>query len=323
MLDLISIGDIKLDTFVVLQKASLQCSLKLPECLLCLEYGKKIPVEAIDSQIAGSAPNVAVGISRMGRRAAVVSVMGNDGTHTLALQRMKEEKVDAQYIHVAKGKRSSFSVVMNYKGDKTILAAHEPYEYALPKLAPTKWVYVSELGTGYVALYKALIKYVRADHVHLGMNPGAVQIEERKSVLYELMKRTTLLFLNVEEARTLTRLPGSATIPQIVTAAWRLNRKIAVVTNGKQGAYGCDGKKMWFVPIFPGKFVEATGAGDSFATGVLGATMAGLPLTTALCWGAVNSASVIGAVGPQKGLLSATEIKKRLKAHPSFKIKEI
>lgn len=323
MLDLIAIGDVKLDTFVVLHEASLQCQIKLPECLLCLEYGKKIPVEAIDSQIAGSAPNVAVGISRLGHRTAVVSVMGNDGTYKLALERLAEEKVGSQYIKVAPGKRSSFSVVMNYKGEKTILAAHEPYVYKLPKLAPTKWIYMCELGTGYVSLYKELIKCVRADHVHLAMNPGAVQIEERKPVLYDLMKRTTILFLNVEEARTLTKLPGDAKIPQIVTAAWRLNRKIAVVTNGKGGAYGCDGKTMWFVPIFPGKLIEATGAGDSFATGVLGATMTGLPLKEALRWGAVNSASVISTVGPQKGLLSVKEIQRRLHAHPAFKAKEI
>ena len=323
MLDLISIGDIKLDTFVVLHEASLQCSLKMPECLICLEYGKKIPVEVIDSQIAGSAPNVAVGISRMGLKAAVVSVMGNDGTHKLALQRMHEEKVDAHYIAVEKGKRSSFSVVMNYKGEKTILAAHEPYVYKLPRLTPTKWIYVSELGTGYVSLYKALVKQIAADHVHLGINPGVVQIEERKPILYALMKRAAILFLNVEEARTLTKLQGSAKIPQIVTAAWRLNGKVAVVTDGPRGAYGCNGKTMWFAPCFPGKLVEATGAGDSFATGVLGATMQGLPLPEALRFGAVNAASVIGTVGPQAGLLSIIEIKRRLRAHPNFKVKEI
>ena len=60
MFDLIAIGDIKLDTFVLLDDASISCQLKMPECQLCLEYGAKIAVNVVDSQIAGTAPNVAL-----------------------------------------------------------------------------------------------------------------------------------------------------------------------------------------------------------------------------------------------------------------------
>lgn len=321
MYDCITIGDTKLDTFVVLHDASIQCHLKLPECQLCIEYGKKIPVEAIDSQIAGSAPNVAVGLARMRFRTSLLTVMGNDGTHRLAVERMREERVDARFIKTVKGLRSSFSVVLNYRGEKTILAAHEPYRYTLPSGATAKWMYVCEQGSGYEKLYKEISARIRADHVHLAMNPGEIQIEERKSVLYELMKRTTLLFVNVGEARALTRISASAKIASVVTAAWKLNSKTIVVTDGRNGAYGFDGQELLFAPVFPSKRVEATGAGDSFATGVLGATMRGLSLAEALRWGTVNAASVVAHVGPQAGLLSDTEIKKRLRAQPSFKIR--
>lgn len=323
MYNCVTIGDIKLDTFVVLHDASLQCSLKLPECYLCLEYGKKIPVQAIDSQVAGSAINVAVGLARMKEKTAVVSVMGKDGTRRMALERMKEEGVDSRYIVTDPKGRSSFSVVLNYKGDKTILAAHEPYHYRLPKFPKTSWVYVCELGTHYTDLYRRLVHELKVDHLKLAMNPGAVQIEEQKSVLYELMKKSELLFLNVGEARTLTKLRGSTKIPQILTAAWHLNRKQIVITDGKNGAYSFDGKEMLFVPVFPGKRVESTGAGDSFATGVLAAIFRDLPLREGLRWGAVNAASVVSTVGPQAGLLSHTEIQNRLKKHPTFKVKEI
>ena len=76
MYDLITIGDIKLDTFVVLDGNGQQCSLKMPEAKLCLDYGAKIDVQVVDSQIAGSAPNVAIGLARMKKKTAVLSVMG-------------------------------------------------------------------------------------------------------------------------------------------------------------------------------------------------------------------------------------------------------
>lgn len=319
MYDCISIGDIKLDTFVVIHEASLQCHLKLPECYLCIEYGKKIPVQAIDSQVAGSAINVAIGLARLKHDTAVVSVMGKDGTRRMALERMKEEDVDARYVMTDPKRGSSFSVVLNFKGEKTILAAHEPYNYRLPKLASAKWLYVCELGSGYRTLYQKITNSVKIDGVHLAVNPGAVQIEEGRPELYRLLATSSLIFLNVGEARALTKLKGSAKIAQILAAAWRLNRKQAVVTDGRNGAYSFDGEEMLYLPIFPGKRVESTGAGDSFATGVLGAILHKLPLREALRWGAVNSASVVGQVGPQAGLLSEREIKARLDARPSFK----
>jgi sugar/nucleoside kinase (ribokinase family) len=94
-----------------------------------------------------------------------------------------------------------------------------------------------------------------------------------------------------------------------------------VITDGKNGAYSFDGQELLHCPIFPGKLVEATGAGDAFATGYLGALMSGQLHDEALRWGAVNSASVIGKVGPTAGLLTATEIRTRLKKHPGFKTK--
>lgn len=319
MYDCIAIGDIKLDTFVVLHEASVQCSLKLPECLLCIEYGKKIPVQNIDSQIAGSAPNVAVGLARLGKRTAIVSVMGRDNTFDLARKRLADEHVSTRYIKGVLKHRSSFGVVIDYHGEKTILAAHEPFPYHLPKLPPTHWFYVAELGTGYVSLFQKLIKKLPTDHVKFALNPGAVQIEERKKVLYDLIKKTSILFVNVGEARTLTGLGGDRTIQELLAATWKLNHHVVVVTDGPHGAYACDGTSTLFLPIFPGKRIQSTGAGDSFATGVLGATLNGLPLAEALRWGAVNASSVVQHMGPQAGLLSERNIRSHLRCYPHFK----
>src|SRR3989338_10146076 len=104
MLDIITIGDIKLDTFVLLHDASLQCQLlkspihtsatpsnsplgrgRIEDCRLCLDYGAKIDVKVVDSQVAGSAPNVARGLARQKHKTAIVSVMGKDTTRPLAL----------------------------------------------------------------------------------------------------------------------------------------------------------------------------------------------------------------------------------------------
>ena len=315
---MITIGDIKLDTFVVLEDASVQCSLKMPECQLCLDYGKKIPVNIVDSQIAGSAPNVARGLARMKHKTAVVSVMGRDDTHELAMEVLAHEGVGTKFITTSTKAKSSYSVVLNYKGEKTILTSHVPRKYRLPNIDGPHWLYMSELGDGYEDLFRDLTRLVRREKILLGFNPGAVQIRDRKKVLFDLIKVTHLLVLNLHEAYTLTK-GKTYEIHSLLRDLYRLGAEVVIITNGKEGAHAFDGQTVYFCPVFPAKTVESTGVGDAFSTGVIGALMAKLTLPEALRWGAVNAASVVSFVGPSKGLLSANQIKKRLKERPSFK----
>ena len=323
MFNLITIGDIKLDTFVVLNDASLQCQLKLPECQLCLDYGGKIVVEVVDSQIAGTAPNIAVGISRMGFKTAVISNMGQDGTRKLSIEKLTKEKVSTRYIRSIKGARSAYSVVLNYKGEKTLLTSHNHNAYHLPKPMPkTKWIYVGEMGNGYPPFFSNLAKYVHKKNINFCINPGSIQIAERKPALFELIGEAEVLFVNRSEAQSLIQ-KNIDEVHQLATELYRLGPKHVVVTDGKNGATCFDGKTLLSVEAFPSKFIEATGAGDAFATGFIGALLHVGSTTDALKWGAVNSASVIEHVGPQDGLLTNRQIISRLKKHPSFKPKSI
>ncbi len=323
MYDIITIGDIKLDTFVVLDDASLQCQLKMPECMLCLAYGAKIVVNVVASQIAGTAPNVARGLARMGKKTAVLSNMGKDGTHRLALETLKQENVSTKFVREIPGEQSATAVVLNFKGEKTLLTSHIRRAYRLPKpMAKPKWMYVSEMGPGYENLYRQVIALEKNDGVKIALNPGTIQLEERKKFLFDLLRRTHVLFVNVEEAQKIVG--ETNTDPRHLAARlYQMGPKQVVITDGKNGAYAFEGKRLHRVSIFPGRLVEATGAGDAFSTGYLGALMNGLSHDEALRWGAVNSASVVGFVGPTKGLLTDTEIKKRLKKHPGFKAIEM
>jgi len=313
MHDIITFGDIKLDTFVVLDdSSSVQCSIKMPECLLCLDYGAKILVKMVGTEIAGTASNVAIGLRRMGFKSGVVSNMGVDGTRIMALKRLEEEGVSTKFIHTAKNEKSSYSVVLNFKGEKTILTSHIRHEYRFPKsINSTKWLFVGELGYGYSSLFRSLISHVKKAGVSLMFNPGTIQIKEHLSILMDLINDTTILIVNREEAREIVE-STSIEIHHLAPALFKRGAKQVVITDGASGSYYFDGKKILHCGTAPGDLIEATGAGDAFATGFLGATMKCLPPETALRWGAVNAASSIEKIGPTAGLLSKTQIEKRL-----------
>jgi len=319
---MITFGDIKLDTFAVLDNAQKSCELKMPECKLCIDYGGKIDVDVVDSQMAGSAPNVAIGLARMKMKTGVVSVMGEDGTRKLALERLGEEGVSTRCIQSVRGQQSSYSIVLNFKGERTILTSHIKQRYRIPeKLPRTKWIYVCEMGEDYETLYRSIGKYTRERKTFLAINPGSIQIDEKKPSLFQLIKNSQLIFVNREEAMKITG--EEREIHHLATALWKLGPKQVVITDGGQGSYGFDGKQLYHCPIYPAKLKEMTGSGDGFAAGYMGALMNGLNMPGALRWGAINAASVVEHVGPQAGLLATTKIKQHLKKRPSFNVKEL
>lgn len=322
MFDLISIGDIKLDTFVVLDDASVSCQLKMPECQLCMEYGAKISVEIVDSQIAGTAPNVAVGLARMKLKTAVMSNMGIDGTRHLAMTKLATEGVSTKFIRAIKGIPSAYSVILMFKGDRTVLASQAKRMYTFPKPFPkSKWIFVGEMGSTYEKMFREISTFIKRDHTQLAFNPGTIQIHDHKKELFDLIRVTSILFVNLEEAQSIT---GEKTneIHHLATSLWKLGAKRVVITDGKQGSYDFDGKTLLHCSIFPGKLVGTIGAGDAFATGFVGAIIKKSKVHP-LVWGAVNSASVVGQVGPEGGLLSDAKILAHLKKHKSFGPKKI
>lgn len=324
MYDILTIGDIKLDTFIQIPEASANCELRMPDCKLCIDYGKKNVVNDIDLQIAGSAPNVAVALARMGKKSAVFSQMGDDIIHTLAIDFLKKHNVDTKLVKAQKGYDSSFAAVLNFKGESTQLVSHNSGMYRLPKRIPkTAWLYISEQGKGYRALYKDLIELKQNGTNHIGFNPGSVQIAENKPEFRTLLKHTHVLFVNRVEAEQILDVQEKTEIHALLGGLKQKGPQIIVITDGKHGAYAYDGKSAYFAPMFPGERIEATGAGDAFASGFLGAILNDKSTSEALAWGSVNAASVVGSIGPTKGLLTPAEINKRLKKEPEYNIEQI
>ena len=320
MYDMITIGDIKLDVFISLDNCKDKCRLRQNQ--ISFDFGEKISVEVQDQQIAGSAPNVAVALSRMGKKTAVISNMGDDLTHSKALEFLHSEGVGTRHVKSFKNTKSAYSAVLNLRGEKTILASYIQKPYSLPKGIKTKWLYMSEMGNGYEKIYEKIIKHIKKEKTLLGFNPGNEQIRERKRILFSLIKHAKTLFVNVGEAQRILN-NRRLKINSLAERLFKLGPTEVIITDGTKGSYGFDGTNFYYCPIFPCERVEATGAGDSFASGYIGARMHGLSMPEGLRWGTVNAAASISEIGPTLGLLRDTQIKTRLRRNPKFQPKKI
>ena len=177
MFDLISIGDAVIDTFVPLTDAHVHFDQKLRE--LCLRYGDKIPVGDSTSQVAGNAANSSVGASRLKLKTAAYINVGGDHDGQRIKDHLKDEGVDTRYVVVNKDLPSNHHIVLNYKGERTILIFHQPWKYHLPDLDRSKWVYFTSLSPTFVDsnIVEQLTNYLERAGAKLLYNPGTFQIK--------------------------------------------------------------------------------------------------------------------------------------------------
>lgn len=323
MIDLYTIGGIKHDTFITLEDVHKYCERRDRACYLSIREGAKLTITESHKMIAGSAPNVAIGLKRLGIATGVIAVMGNDMVADAAIAKLAEEKVDTKYVKRLKAGENTFSIILRYQSDGAMMTQHAEHQYRLTRCPRTEWLHLSEMGNGYMKLYDDVVARNRDKGVRISFNPGALQIEAGARKLRRVLKATEVLFVNTKEGHDLLREKNHVDIKHLVSLLWKLGPKVVVVTDGTEGAYAFDGGDIWFAPAFPAKRVEATGAGDAFATGFLAAYMSNKDLATALAWGSVNAGSVIGFVGAIDGLLKRTPLTKMLREKKGYAARKI
>ncbi len=319
MYDIISIGDAGLDTFVILEDATVNCVLNKANCQFCINYADKIPVEGWKQTIGGNAANNAVASSRLGLRAAIWTIIGSDSSGALIKKTMKAEKVAANFIELDKKHPTNQSLVINFQGERTILVHHNKRLYKLPKLPASSWVYLTSMNSGAEKIFPALLNYLKKNKIKLAFNPGTFQMKLGIDVLRPVLAQTTVIFVNLEEAGRILGTPEEKDMHKLSKNLAALGPKIVVITNGAKGAHAWDANGCYFMPILKNApVVEMTGAGDAFAGGFVAALLYNHSINEALRWGTFNSASVIGKIGPEAGLLRLRQMKRQLANHKTL-----
>jgi ribokinase len=322
--DVLAIGDCMLDVFVTIHEASVSCRLDRTHCLLSLPYGEKVPVEGVVKiPGAGNSSNAAVGFSRLDQATAMVSTVGHDQSGYMILDHWREEGIATHLVARDKKLETNYSTILSFKGERTILVYHQPYTYRLPPLPEAKWIYYSSLGKGHEALERSLLTYLKHHpKTRVTFNPGTHQLRRGLKAIMPIVARSEVFAVNKEEAEFLLGCEPTP-VPQLLEEMFACGMRTALITDGQNGAYAMNEDGAWHCPIFPGKVIERTGAGDSFATTFSYARSQGKSIAEALRYGTAQAWSVVQFIGPQAGLLSKGKLEKVLRTFKAVQPKRI
>jgi sugar/nucleoside kinase (ribokinase family) len=323
-LDLLSIGDASLDVFITPSESETFCQLDDKECLLCFTYGDKIPVKSLNFSIGGNAANNAVGAKRLGVNSGVVLTLGDDDIGNQIVEKMIKEGVDTSYVFRQKDTASNYSSIVVVSGERTIFSYKFPREYEMPpELPKMSWVYLTSMGKSFEAVYSKVVDYAKKNpDVKVAFNPGSRQIRAGLDKIKDVLSVAFVVYVNRYEAEVITGMKDTQNKEkELLEALSRMGSKVPIVTDGVNGSFMYDGGRFIKAGVLPVDSYERTGAGDAFGSGCISALIKGETLEEALLWGTVNSASVIGYAGAQKGLLTENKIQEWLERARSSGVK--
>jgi ribokinase len=327
-MNIITIGGATRDiTFITDKGRVMETPENLTEqSLLAFEYGAKINSEEVYYNFGGGACNTAATFSKLGISAAVNCRIGNDDDGKSMIKNLEKLEINTELVQIDKKRSTGFAlVVVNKNGGDRVIFQHKGassfLEVKSENLAgKSEWIYLTSLAGNWEEDLGEINKAVINKKIKLAWNPGAAQISAGKNKLEKFFKNTEILIINKDEAIELVTSDESLKldfneINNVEILAKNIKNwgaKIIVITDGANGAYVYNEKKVLYAPSTLNKKIDSTGAGDSFGSAFVGGYILASDIEKALKYGIINSGSVVSEYGAQNGILGKEEIEKML-----------
>ncbi len=308
--DLITIGGATIDISFYSKEGELVHTGNITkQKLLAFEYGAKIVADKVFTTFGGGASNVAVSASRLGLKSCALVKIGNDDYGRMIIKNFKDNKVSTALMNLDQKEKTAFSMVLTidnqskehiafiYRGANSKLSAKDIRTEQLL----SDWLYVTSLpGDTWAEIFDKLIKTKKK----IVWNPGNEQLKDIAKIK-KYLPSIHLLMVNRDEALEFKKLKDTKGLLRYL---FELGPKLVVITDGANGVYAFDGKKYYFMKAKSSKIVNTLGVGDAFGSSLTSALIYDKNIKEALEWGIKNSASVVGQIGAQAGLLLKSKI---------------
>ena len=278
---------------------------------ICLALGSKIDVEDIIYTTGGGGTNVAATFVKQGLKTAFCGAVGVDVAALEIIRELKHFGIDTKFIVKKKDKHTNHSVIISSEGtDRTILVYRGASDMLtkddiLWKKLKAKWIYLAPLGGLLCDTFGEIVDFAHENGIKIAVNPSKQQLSLPEEQLNNILGKVDMLFVNQEEASTLTKIPFEQE-NEIFKKIDGICHGIAIMTKGGEGVTVSDGKYLYSAMPNPNrKVVDTTGAGDSFASGFLAEYIKhDGDIEKAIQFGLANSEGNLSQVGAKTGLLS-------------------
>ncbi len=268
--------------------------------------GQSVNGDAFQEAAGGKGANQAVAAARLGARVALVARVGRDSRGDVVLARLHDENVDTRFV--TRDPREPTGVALcqvGASGEKQILSASGAnarltaalVREAAPALTSAR-VVLCQLGVPLEAVEEA-VRIARSVRVLVMLDPGPPA-----PLPNGLLAQLDVIRPNASEAQILTgiRVRDRNGAREAARDLLRRGVKTAVVQAGDDGDMALWRDRELWLPRFEVKRVDATGAGDAFASALAVCLAQGKPLEEAGPFASAAAALATTHLGAQASL---------------------
>jgi ribokinase len=343
----LTIGGATIDTIAIIDSGRIERMnmLNADSSFLLLEMGSKTEAQEVSTHAGGGAVNAAVAMARLGMDVAVIAKLGADARAEAILQRLEQEGVSTAWVKrdprfptgasVFISSHDRNAAIFTFRGANTLLEADDLHDEAFAAGV----VYIANLSNESADCFPAIVERAKKHDALVAANPGPRQLSARGNAFLESLAAIDVLILNQTEADllvprlitrwgeggpTLTFLGGDEvpalaarglvgggfemSLASYLRALTQLGPKYVTITDGARGAFVGSHEEIIFSPALQSKIVGTAGAGDAFGATLTAYLALGFRLEEAMSAASVNSASVVGYVDTQTGLLRRLDL---------------
>jgi sulfofructose kinase len=270
-------------------------------------FNSKVEFRVSEVLPGGQVATAVTACARWGLRARYVGKIGDDDFGRLQQEEMKRAGIEAHWVVVPKCQsQSSFILVDEASGERTVLWKRDPRLELLPAELPVGWIRGARLlhVDGHdCAAAAAAARLARDNQI-----PVTADLDNRYPGVEALLE-------NVDYAVTSEEFPARLTnegdlFSSLPSIASRFGCRFTAATLGADGVLAWDGSTFLYSPAFDVRPIDTTGAGDVFHAAFAFALLRDDDLSRALEFSnAAAGLSCLG-LGARGGICSLPEIER-------------
>lgn len=237
---------------------------------------EEVAVQKLDIFHGGSAANVAVGISRLGHSSGFVGVVGTDHFGEMLSEGLKRENVDTSYLVKIEGSSGMVFGATNPVGERILYSSEGVSSKFDRSLIPVEYIQktrflhlTSMIGEKAIDALEFASGIACGNNTKVIFDPGSILAEKGLAALRGILRNCHIVMPNRTEAGMLTGLEGKDAGKKIL----EYGPEAVIITEGSKGSLSITRDSIKDIPALKSRVVDTTGAGDSFAAGLISALL--------------------------------------------------